>query len=65
MRIDLDQGAVRPANLDGSRAGGLQEVCPTLGLRSSQLLDRSVVKGHVVVSQVKQYSVAGEDHKVM
>ena len=24
----------------------------------------AVVKGHVVVSQVKQYSVAGEDHKV-
>ena len=24
----------------------------------------AVVKGHVIVSQVKQYSVAGEDHKV-
>ena len=24
----------------------------------------AVVKGNVVVSQVKQYSVAGEDHKV-
>lgn len=25
----------------------------------------AVVKGHVIVSQVKQYSVAGEDHKVL
>ena len=24
----------------------------------------AVIKGHVIVSQVKQYSVAGEDHKV-
>ena len=24
----------------------------------------AVIKGHVIVSQVKQYSVTGEDHKV-
>ena len=24
----------------------------------------AVIKGHIIVSQVKQYSVAGEDHKV-